>query len=938
MENLNQIATQNQRYKSQTWQRLILPLLVVGLMTGMSFQNAKADVLAQISSREAYVGSPVTFYIQVSGAELQSEPEIPEVDGLDIRRAGAPSRSSRVTIINGRRSEFSSTVYTFQVTPRRAGNFEIPSIEIKTPSGAGRTQSVRFVATKSETGDLMFAEIEGNGDRVFVGQPIESTLKIWIKPFVDRRNGIKLTPDQMWQLMSEQSEWGGFRSTLDEMMKNGQRVRGRAILRKDGDGIEREYYLYEVDATIYPKSAGALDAKDVQIVYQYPLALGESRDPFESFFDDSLFGGSSLSRQFFGNGSPFGRSLTVTDARPIVVEPESSDFEVLSIPKAGQPSDYRGAVGKYVIATQASPVEVKAGDPITLQIGVRGTGPMELVQAPPLHTIPSLTEDFKVADESLAGVVQGDVKVFVTTIRPRNESVTQIPAIPFSYFDPEPEQFITVQSDPISIKVDEAETLTLNSIIGDGAEQAGRPQATKNEPRFSLENDEASSVLRSTNASSPTSVWWIALIPPGIGFVTVLRSWRIQPRSHELARLIREVKRAQSSTALADVVQRAQSESGNSMESSLLRSIPDEFPADLKCAIRDLYKECDEFAYATEANRSLSEIKKQAIDVLRGIATQNHSGGKLKILQIDQPVRMAMSLGLAVILIAVTVFAYTEITKNQRSKISFGDALFEVTVQLGSQQQDVLLEEASQAYANGQSLEASDVAESKLAFQTASEKYQLLVDSGVRNSALYRNLGNSYLQQGNLGKAIANYESAKRLNPFDFDAANNLKMTRELLADSSEESTSVATGMSFSDGVQRVVSMVPNWSVLMLFGTGWFTYWAVNACHWYGSEVPMKFSRRLVVISAALVLFTCGWGIADSRMEVDRGPTAVITSAAVDVRVGCGDEFEINTGMNFQEGASCRVIQKRGDWCQVESANGSEGWVRTSALEFIPSV
>jgi len=42
---------------------------------------------------------------------------------------------------------------------------------------------------------------------------------------------------------------------------------------------------------------------------------------------------------------------------------------------------------------------------------------MDLVQAPPLAELSSLTTDFKVPSEPLAGFVKGDRKVFSTSIR-----------------------------------------------------------------------------------------------------------------------------------------------------------------------------------------------------------------------------------------------------------------------------------------------------------------------------------------------------------------------------------------------------------------------------------------------------------------------------------------------------------------------------------------
>ena len=563
----------------------ILTLAFLAMTMTAFSSNAAADVVTQLSSREAYVGSPVTLYVQVSGRGNPSITELPQVDGLDIRSVGSPSRSSQVTIINGRRSESNSVTYSFQVTPNREGTFQIPSFEVQTGAGAERTDPVRLAATKSETGDLMFAEIEGNGQKVFVGQPIDSKLKIWIKPFVDRKSNVKLSPNQMWQLISEQSNWGGFQATLEQLAENRQTVRGREVLRKDSDGIERAYYLYEIDATIYPKSAGVLDAQDVQVVYQYPLALGRSRDPFDSFFQDSGFNRSSLAKQFFSNSSsfggrsPFGRSLTITDARPIVVEPQVTDIEIASIPTNGRPDDYRGAVGRYAIVTQASPTEVKAGDPITLQIGIQGTGPMELVQAPPLSALAALTEDFKVADDSLAGVVKDDIKVFATTIRPRREGVAKIPAIPFSYFDPELEQFVTVRSDPISIEVGKAETLALDAIVGNGKSSAGdgKVQTSVAVSTFQLDNSRGDSVLSSSSAMSPAKLWWLAIIPPGLWLSVLVLNRRSGFTSVTRGQRFREIRDSQTATALAETVQRAvrggDTNAANSLQRTLQRNI-----------------------------------------------------------------------------------------------------------------------------------------------------------------------------------------------------------------------------------------------------------------------------------------------------------------------------------------------------------------------------
>src|SRR5690606_20541305 len=133
---------------------------------------------------------------------------------------------------------------------------------------------------------------------------------------------------------------------------------------------------------------------------------------------------------------------------------------------------------------------VKAGDPITLNIAIRGDGPMERVQPPPLSEQASLAQDFKVADEALAGLVDGKQKLFTTTIRPLSESVSEIPPIAFSFFDPSEERFVTVQSEPIAVSVAPADTLSLDNIVANPSpsqDAANRADANPNSLNGSLQ-------------------------------------------------------------------------------------------------------------------------------------------------------------------------------------------------------------------------------------------------------------------------------------------------------------------------------------------------------------------------------------------------------------------------------------------------------------------
>ncbi len=435
-------------------------VLLVALTGAMATDASAAEVRAAISTQDTYAGLPITLQIQISNASKFEPPTIPPIDGLEIKSRGTPARSTHITTINGRTTTNSSVTYVYEVTPQRPGRFRIPPINVRADGIQQLTNAIDFVASKSETGDLAFVEVAGKEKQIYVGQALDLTLKIWLRPYRDAQRNITLSADDMWQMIADRTRWGAFSDQVKQLADNGRRPPAREVLRTDRAGNEHSYYVYEIKATIYPQRPGKIDANEIHVIVDYPTALGKSRDPFAGAFDDIPLPG-GLSRMFGDDDfpSPFVSRLTVQSVRPVVANATVEPIDVLPIPTEGRPADYRGAVGQYQIMTEASPLSVKAGDPINLLVGIVGTGPMDLVQAPPLADLPELTSDFKVPSEPLAGFVHDGRKIFSTTIRPRTADVTQLPSIPYTYFDPQAGKFVTAHSKPISVHVSPAETL-----------------------------------------------------------------------------------------------------------------------------------------------------------------------------------------------------------------------------------------------------------------------------------------------------------------------------------------------------------------------------------------------------------------------------------------------------------------------------------------------
>jgi hypothetical protein len=482
---------------------------ILALLTALAAPGARAaDVSMQISSRETYVGVPITLRIIIEDVDTHEPPVFPALDNVTVRSFGRPAEFTQTSNINGRVTLKKTLSYGFQLTPREAGRITIPPVVVRADGQQYRTQPIDIVVTKSDTGDLLFVEVKGSRESVYVGEAIDVTLQIWLKPYVDRRRRVKLDEGDMWsRIRLDDSEWGVFFEVLQQLATRRQRPGGREMLREDSKGNQRSYYLYELEKIFWPQRPGQLEVGDISILVSYPTKIGR---------DDSLF-------SFFGD-------LIIQDARPITAQVRLAPIEVKPIPVAGRPSFYRDAVGRFQMTASAKPTEVAVGDPITLTLTVSGSGQLELLQPPPLPKIAALTRGFKVPQDPLAGQVRGDVKVFTQSIRAKSDQVTEIPPIPFAFFDPQREEFVTIRTDPIPLKVKPADTLSVSHIVDAGVGPPVADSLTEVE-RGIVANYGGIDELLAQQAFSPG---WRSMatlgIPPAVwlfGWLIRRRRWRL---------------------------------------------------------------------------------------------------------------------------------------------------------------------------------------------------------------------------------------------------------------------------------------------------------------------------------------------------------------------------------------------------------------------------
>ncbi len=166
------------------------------------------------------------------------------------------------------------------------------------------------------------------------------------------------------------------------------------------------------------------------------------------------------------------------------------------------------------------------------------------------------------------------------------------------------------------------------------------------------------------------------------------------------------------------------------------------------------------------------------------------------------------------------------------------------------------------------------------AWQTAIAAFEDLVGTGIDNGNLFYNLGNAYLKNGDLGRAVLWYERALKHLPDDPDLRFNYNHALSLTKDEKGERTSPLIPILFFWKYQLSPALV-RWIAIALNAGLWLVL----------SILAVRNKQRLrpttVLIAAATVIFTAT--AVYNYVEAVRVRYAVILPDQVAVRSGFTD-------------------------------------------------
>lgn len=240
-----------------------------------------------------------------------------------------------------------------------------------------------------------------------------------------------------------------------------------------------------------------------------------------------------------------------------------------------------------------------------------------------------------------------------------------------------------------------------------------------------------------------------------------------------------------------------------------------------------------------------------------------------------------------------------------------------------------VLQAAEDAFAQANAISSSDQNKAVELYKVAIDNYlRLGSEFGISNEHIYYNIGNAWLLQGDVGRAIVNYRRAVSLNPGNTDIAGNLNYARSLRLDQIPVPVE-----------EKVLAMLFFWhydfSIKSRFIVG-IACWSLSCVFIAVMLLTRKKNSPALAICGILLLGTLlmagsvGWESLGSQNNY-----GVIVAREVIARQGDGDNYPESFTDALHSGTECRVLKHRQGWYQIELGDGAITWVKEANLEVV---
>lgn len=207
-------------------------------------------------------------------------------------------------------------------------------------------------------------------------------------------------------------------------------------------------------------------------------------------------------------------------------------------------------------------------------------------------------------------------------------------------------------------------------------------------------------------------------------------------------------------------------------------------------------------------------------------------------------------------------------------------------------------------------------------YDEAIKQYNSILETGWESGNLYYNLGNCYFKKGELGRAILNYEKARRLIPLDKDLESNYEYAHSLIkggAVASKKSLPLRVLDNLFekftvDGLTILLSVLFILILITILISLFFR----------------SFKKHILILIVFMELFFIA-GFVGLRGKIALlNKEGVVIVEQVDVKFEPMDKA--TAYFTLYDGMKVDVTSSKDNWYKVRRQDNKSGWIEKSAL------
>ena len=850
--------------------------------------HAQTDIKVEVH-RVVEVGEQFNVTFIIEGENSVSDFAWAPSDDFQLLWGPQNGRSSSVQIINGKMTKSVQNTYTYILRANAKGRFTIPSATAKVKKEQIKSAPVSIEVVEGKQAAQSSAPQSGQQsgqqqrqqagvnvhdiflnltlDRtdVVVGEPIIATLKLYQRVNIAGFEGASFPSfNGFWSQELEAPtniEFG--RETFDGQIYNS------ALLRK---------------FVLIPQHTGTLTIDPAELVCLVNIRVSS--------------GGSSIFDGFFDDYRTVRQKVA---SKPVKVK-------VSALP-SGAPASFGGGVGEFSISARLSKNVIKTHEAASLTVTVSGKGNISLLEAPKVNFPPDMeVYDTKISDKIDKGGLSGS-KTYEFPFIPRSYGDFVIEPVKYTYYDVNSKKYVTLQSQPLEIKVEK------------GNETEAGPMVVSGAVRKDVKN--LGSDIRYINVKSPefaskgaffvgTALFWL------ISAVIVILAAICWLAFRKIAARKADVVGTKNRKATKMAMKRLQL-AGTFLKQNLYTAFYEELHKALLGFISDKLNmpaaelSRDRISQALEergVDKSLTETFIGILDACEFAryspdagheAMAAHYNSAIDVISsIDSNMKTSKTVKRTVYMIVALMLALPSISSAQQT-----------------QYPDSLWNEANRAYSEGR-------------WDDAVAGYEMISGMGLESAALYCNLGDALFKSGNIPAAILNYERALKVDPSYEDAEFNLELLNGMIQDRIDPVPEFILkvwvkeigGIMDSDAwaVLFLVLLALSMAMLLLF---------ILSPSVAGRRTGFFAGIVLILMAAGALSFSF-----HQKNDYMKADSAIIMRPVSAVKSSPSSESSQDLFV-LHEGTKVKVIDNVGSWNNIELADGRQGWIPSADLELI---